>query len=330
MKKLLCLFLSGFFLFTTSIKAQKSAKEKPKYPELAKELVNMRNNDQKLRGKWSKMIQQGKNKGKKYDQLTNRLVKADSSNTERMKEIIAQYGWPTRELVGNGPSSSAWILVQHADRDPLFQMKCLPLLKEAIDQKQTNPRNYAYLYDRVQVAKGSRQLYATQSTTNNGLKQGFFQTIEDEANVQKRREEMNIDQHIEAYAKALGFEYKIPTAEEAIEREKALVKKYEINLQKAQVAMKNKDYETAAEHYLILEETNGVTQTADYVEIARALALAEHKDAYLGAYSLIKAAIRGYEQIDEFETDEDFEYIKKVSPRNWSNLMRIVKKLSNQ
>ena len=59
----------------------------------------MRHNDQKLRIKWSKMIQQGKNEGKKYEKLTDRLIKADSSNTERMKAIVAQYGWPTRTLV---------------------------------------------------------------------------------------------------------------------------------------------------------------------------------------------------------------------------------------
>ncbi|MEM6700658.1 MAG: DUF6624 domain-containing protein [Bacteroidota bacterium] len=330
MKKLLCLFFSGIFLFTTSANAQKSTKEKPKYPELAKELVKMRSNDQKLRIKWSKMIQEGKNEGKKYEKLTDRLIKADSSNTERMKEIVAQYGWPTRALVGNGASSSAWLLVQHADRDPLFQIKCLPLLKAAVDQEQTNPRNYAYLYDRVQVAKGDMQLYATQSTTNNGLKQGFFQTIEDEANVQKRRAAMNIDQHIEDYAKALGFDYKVPTPEEAMQREQALLEKYQENLEQAQAAMKNKDYESAAEHYLVLNETNGATQTTDYVEMARALSLAKHKDAYLGTYALIKAAIRGYEQMDEFEMDQDFEYLKEVSPRNWGNLRRIMKELEKK
>ncbi|MEL6720361.1 MAG: DUF6624 domain-containing protein [Bacteroidota bacterium] len=222
MRNLICCFLCGLFLFPISIAAQNNKKEQVKYPELAKELVKMRAKDQKFRKKWAKMIQKRKNEGKKYETLTNLLIKTDSSNTERMKIIVAQYGWPTRDLVGNGASSSAWLLVQHADRDPLFQMKCLPLLKAAADNGQTNPRNYAYLYDRVQVAKGERQLYATQSTTNNGLKQGFFQTIEDESNVQKRREEMNINQHIEEYAKVLGFEYTVPTVAEAIEREKAL------------------------------------------------------------------------------------------------------------
>ena len=163
--------------------------------------------------------------------------------------------------------------------------------------------------------------------TNNGLKQGFFQTIEDESNVQKRREEMNIDQHIEDYAKALGFDYKLPTTEEAIEREKALQEKYETNLQKAQIAMKNKDYTTAATHYFIVEESYGFTQPEDYVEMARALALAKHEDAYLGAYSLIKAAIQGYDQIKEIEADSDFEYIKEMTPRNWRNFLRIVKEL---
>ncbi|MEL6720362.1 MAG: hypothetical protein AAFP82_16775 [Bacteroidota bacterium] len=76
-----------------------------------------------------------------------------------------------------------------------------------------------------------------------------------------------------------------------------------------------------------MEKSNGFAQPEDYVEMARALSLAKHEDAYLGAYSLIKAAIRGYDQIQEIETNSDFEYIKEVTPRNWRNFLRIVRRL---
>jgi len=117
-----------------------------KYPDLAKEIRSMRDDDQKLRRKWSKMTKKGKSKSKKYKSLTEKLIAKDINNTVRMKEIIDQYGWPTYDLVGERSSNNAWLLVQHADRDPLFQMKCLPLLKTAVDEGQANPSNYAYLY----------------------------------------------------------------------------------------------------------------------------------------------------------------------------------------
>jgi len=52
----------------------------------------------------------------------------DRDNTARMREIIAQYGWPGRELVGDAGAHAAWLLVQHADADKTFQRKCLDLM----------------------------------------------------------------------------------------------------------------------------------------------------------------------------------------------------------
>ena len=55
----------------------------------------------------------------------------DVFNTARMKEIVAQYGWPVPKLVGERVSYAAWILVQHADLDPQFQKRCLMLMRES-------------------------------------------------------------------------------------------------------------------------------------------------------------------------------------------------------
>ena len=155
--------------------------------------------------------------------------------------------------------------------NPLVQAYCLPLLKEAVDKNQANPSKYAYLYDRVQVAKGEKQLYATQSTTNNGLKTGFFQPIEDESNVQNRRTEMGISKSIETYAQELGFKYEIRSEEEAIKRDKEWAKAYRENKELALQAMKTKDYSTAVKHYGIAMESNGYIQAEDYVELALSL-----------------------------------------------------------
>jgi hypothetical protein len=45
----------------------------------------------------------------------------DLANTQRMKEIVEQMGWPTRSKVGGHASEMAWLLVQHADHDRAFQ-----------------------------------------------------------------------------------------------------------------------------------------------------------------------------------------------------------------
>ena len=316
---IICLF------FNIGIKAQKI-----KLPVLAKELKTMRDVDQKLRKKWVKLANKGKTKTKKFARLTNMSVAQDSINTERMKEIIAQHGWPTYDLVGKSSSVSAWLIVQHADRDPLFQMRCLPLLKDAAEHGQSDLVNYAYLYDRVQIAKGDKQLYATQSTTNNGIMEGHFQPIEDESNVQNRRSEMGFDLHVETYANKLGFAYKIPTSIEAKDRAALFNKSYHTNIEQARLALESKDYIKAADFYNEALKSNGSSKTADFVEAARAHALSKHKKSTFAPFLLIKAAIRGYENCDLFKKDKDFAYLKEASKRNWACLMRTVNALNSE
>lgn len=310
-----------------------------KLPKISKEIIAMRNQDQKLRGKYVKLIKKDKTKSKKFKKISKKLIAIDRQNTARIREIVEQYGWPTYDLVGEKASNCAWLVVQHADLNPLVQMYCLPLLKEAVDRQQANPSNYAYLYDRVQIAKGEKQLYATQSTTNNGLSTGYFQPIEDEANVQKRRTEMKVsllglatgpakNQTIEAYAEALGFKYEVPSKEEAIERDKAWAKNYQENIKMAHQAMQRKDYSAAVDYYYKALEANGHTQTEDYVELARALSISKHENSTSGFYYLIQAAVRGWEGINEFDTHEDFKNIKLANRENWVDLMSIVEELN--
>jgi hypothetical protein len=223
-------------------------------------------------------------------------------------------------LVGEGPSNNAWLIAQHADRNPLFQVKCLPLLKAAVDAGQANPSNYAYLYDRVQVATGRKQLYATQSTSNNGLVEGNFYPIEDESNVQKRRKEMEIMRSVVDYAASMGFAYAIPTEEEAKSKAEKLVSEYKINLSKAKEAVDQKDYYKAADHYLLVTEANGTVTTDDFIDAARYLSMSKHPSASKATTFLTRAIARGWGGFNNVKDDLDFAYIKEVSPFNWSDL----------
>lgn len=85
----------------------------------------------------------------------------DSVNTERLKAIVQEYGWPTISKVGIEASSAAWLIAQHADHDVEFQAYCLKLMKNE-NPDDLNPRNIAYLEDRVRVNQGQPQLYGTQ------------------------------------------------------------------------------------------------------------------------------------------------------------------------
>jgi hypothetical protein len=113
----------------------------------------------------------------------------DVENTKRMKEIVKQIGWPTLSLVGEEVSSDAWLLVQHADHDVAFQMRCLELMKAA-DEGDVEKHDIAYLEDRIRVNQGRGQIYGTQFRQEN--QQHIPQPIEDEMNVDVRRAEMGM------------------------------------------------------------------------------------------------------------------------------------------
>ncbi len=86
----------------------------------------------------------------------------DLARTERLKEILAEHGWPTYDLVGEDGEDAAWAIAQHSDQDPAFQAEALELLRVAVEAGQASPGNLAYLTDRVAVGAGEPQTYGTQ------------------------------------------------------------------------------------------------------------------------------------------------------------------------
>ncbi len=89
-------------------------------------------------------------------------------NQKLLMSFIQKFGWPTT-TVDKEASWSAWLIAQHCDFDLDFQTKCLNLLAVEYKKGQVNPLNYAYLYDRVMVNSGKKQLFATQWSSETEL-----------------------------------------------------------------------------------------------------------------------------------------------------------------
>lgn len=90
------------------------------------------------------------------------VAAVDAENLPWLKQVIAGNGWPGRSLVGEDGAHAAWLLAQHADRDPAFQRACLTLMTEAARQGEASHSELAYLTDRVLLAEGQPQEYGTQ------------------------------------------------------------------------------------------------------------------------------------------------------------------------
>jgi hypothetical protein len=130
----------------------------------------------------------------------------DKANTERMKSIISEIGWPTISKVGERGVRNSWLLVQHADRDPEFQLACLELMKAA-PEGEVRKIDIAYLEDRVRINQKQKQLYGTQFTQKDGKHVPL--PIEDESQVNDRRASMGMDT-LDDQIKLMYDKYGIP------------------------------------------------------------------------------------------------------------------------
>ncbi len=96
------------------------------------------------------------------------MAAVDADNLRWLREVVAAHGWPARSLVGADGANAAWLLAQHADRDPGFQRQCLDLMTEAVGRGEASGTDLAYLTDRVLLAEGRPQVYGTQMTGRDG------------------------------------------------------------------------------------------------------------------------------------------------------------------
>ena len=101
--------------------------------------------------------------------IATRVVKVDDFNTAELSQMLEGRGWFRDDRDGQGAANDAWLIAQHADRNPEFQAKALTMIEAAFDAPGVSKSNYAYLYDRVQMrfsddarAEKKLQRYGTQ------------------------------------------------------------------------------------------------------------------------------------------------------------------------
>ena len=176
---------------------------KPSRPALRNELLQMGEADTKARN--AAMVDGGKDPA-----LFKAVYDVDGRNLQRMKQINTQQGFPTTAQVGSDGMHAAWLLVQHADRDPGFQAHVLDELRTRPDHGGVDAQEYAALTDRVLLAQHKSQRYGTQFDPK-GLQDGELKPrpIEDAAHVEQRRVAIGLPPLVD-YECLLRVVYKVP------------------------------------------------------------------------------------------------------------------------
>lgn len=171
--------------------------------EIANELIEMHNRDRELVRDSIDPEQQ--------DPSKLALINAiDRAHAARLKEIVEIIGWPTRGTVGLGATEGAYLVLQHAGHDTVFQERCLEMMHDLVDRGELPAPYIALLTDRIRVFNGQPQVYGTQMTLardRNGVMRPMpITTIEYPDQLDQRRAKMGMPEH-ELFVQAIAQAY---------------------------------------------------------------------------------------------------------------------------
>lgn len=151
------------------------------------------------------------------------VAEHDSLNMQKIENIISQYGYPGKTLVGEPTNQAAWYVIQHSTKIG----KYLPLIKEAGKKKEIPFTWVAMMEDRYLMNENKEQIYGTQGrgemTKDKDGKQVFINfvwPVKDPKNVNKRRKEAGFDSTIEENAQRMygkDFKYEPYTLQQVLE-----------------------------------------------------------------------------------------------------------------
>ena len=124
-------------------------------------------------------------------------------NLTRLRGIISEYGWPGQSMVGRDGAADAFLILQHADHET--QVEYLPLVKTALEAGELERRHFALLQDQILVAERRPQIFGTQLYWDDITDKLEPFPIEDEANVDSRREAFGLEPLAEYVERVRGY-----------------------------------------------------------------------------------------------------------------------------
>lgn len=183
---------------------------------LMEELDHIRYEDQRYRLEMRGVQEKYGWDSPQMDSLWGLQNPADSLNTLRIIEMIEEYGYPGKSLVGPSQSSTAFLVIQHADQ--AVQEKYLPIITAAADQGEVPWSSVALLIDRVNLKQGKPQIYGSQVSRDPDTGESFFSEIAEPYKVDSIRSSVGLPP-LSAYAEYFEFKWDPDTH---VERVKAM------------------------------------------------------------------------------------------------------------
>jgi hypothetical protein len=100
--------------------------------------------------------------GSLFDGYHPRMEAVHRAHAARLREIVAEHGWPGESLVGAQGAHAAWLIAQHSISEPRFMRSCRALLDEASQRGDVPRWHFALVDDRIAVFEGRAQRFGSQ------------------------------------------------------------------------------------------------------------------------------------------------------------------------
>jgi len=132
----------------------------------------------------------------------------DSLNLIETENIIKNYGYPSKSLVGEPANKAVFYVIQHSDQID----KYLPLIRKASENGDVSKTSLALIEDRNLMYKGIEQIYGTQ-IKGQANKKGewiyYLWPIKSIDSINIWRKEVGFEQTLEEYLKEMDIEFNL-------------------------------------------------------------------------------------------------------------------------
>jgi len=145
---------------------------------LRKRLLAMQKADRAIRDRMMVLTPE------KQASMAPALRSTDERLTRELKEIVAQKGWPTINLVGPDASEAASSILLHSP-DRHFQKALLSQLEKLVAEDQITGSNVALVVDTILRSEGKPQRFGTQFEIHGD--KAVIAPVEDPAHLDERR-----------------------------------------------------------------------------------------------------------------------------------------------
>lgn len=143
----------------TAMQKEVDKKEANYDKPLQAKLLAIFDDDQVIRQQFISAQKEFGYQSKQVDSLGKIMSYKDSINLIKVTEILDKNGWVGTDKIGGQANQTLFLVIQHSDLKT--QQKYLPMMREAVKNKNANGSALALLEDRVGLGEGKRQVYGS-------------------------------------------------------------------------------------------------------------------------------------------------------------------------